>query len=317
MVVEEVTLPAVRVGGEGEVEGGHALALGDGLHELVLGHRSEGVVGGALLTDGGGRRGGQVLPAGGAGAVGGVDQRLVGQGHQLLVERAVEVAGQARRRVPADRGEQVGPADVTDEERVAGEHRPRLGIRVLADDDRDRLRRVAGGVTDLEVTSPRESRWPWASGSIGKSGGHRRRRRWQRRWPRPARGGRTGSRRGSGSRAPARCAGRGRSASARYSLMSRWGSTTTARPVVVVADQVAVQREAGEVVLAEEHGEARLGQWEKDDVGQAAVEPGRQLPGPLSEQAEQRRDSIIRITVASSRTASARVTPSSVGGSGR
>ena len=54
-------------------------------------------------------------------------------------------------RGPSDRGEQVRPADVADEQRVAGEHGPRRRVaRVLPHDDRDRFRRVTRGVTDLE-----------------------------------------------------------------------------------------------------------------------------------------------------------------------
>ena len=51
VVVEQFPLATVRVGGEGEVERCHRLALGDGLDELVLGHRLDGVVGPPLLAD--------------------------------------------------------------------------------------------------------------------------------------------------------------------------------------------------------------------------------------------------------------------------
>ncbi len=98
VVVEDLAVAAVGVGGEGEVEGGDPLALGDGGHEVVLRHRGQGVVGGPLLADGGRRRRREVLAAGRAGAVGGVDEGVVGQGEQLGVEGPVEVAGQARRR---------------------------------------------------------------------------------------------------------------------------------------------------------------------------------------------------------------------------
>ena len=54
-------------------------------------------------------------------------------------------------RVTARRRQQVGPADVADEQRVAGQHAVRHGVvGVLVDDDADRLRGVAGRVADLE-----------------------------------------------------------------------------------------------------------------------------------------------------------------------
>ena len=49
------------------------------------------------------------------------------------------------------RRQQVGPADVADEQRVTGEYGERLGIgRPLPDDDADRLGRVPGRVAHLE-----------------------------------------------------------------------------------------------------------------------------------------------------------------------
>jgi hypothetical protein len=48
--------------------------------------------------------------------------------------------------------EEIGTADVADEQRVPGEHAVRNGVvGVLADDDADRLRRVPGRVADLEL----------------------------------------------------------------------------------------------------------------------------------------------------------------------
>ena len=62
--------------------------------------------------------------------------RRVGQRQQLVVQRVVELAGEL---VGGDAGrrEQVGAADVADEERVAGEHAVRHGVvGVLEHDDR-------------------------------------------------------------------------------------------------------------------------------------------------------------------------------------
>ena len=58
-------------------------------------------------------------------------------------------------RVNADRGEQVGPADVADEQRVAGEDAVGGGAGIdvggaLPDDDAHRLGRVPGGVPEFE-----------------------------------------------------------------------------------------------------------------------------------------------------------------------
>ena len=149
-VVEELALGAVRVGREREVQRGDGLSLRDGLDELVLGHRRQRVVGAPLLADrrlDGGR---QVLAAGRAGAVGRVDAGRVGEAQELVVDRAEQPAGEVVGG-PSDRGEQVRAADVADEQGVAGEHAPRRRVvRVLPDDDRDRLGRVARGVTDLE-----------------------------------------------------------------------------------------------------------------------------------------------------------------------
>ena len=52
----------------------------------------------------------------------------------------------------AQRCEQIGSADVADEEGVTGEHAVgHLVVRVFPDHDADRLGGVAGGVADLEL----------------------------------------------------------------------------------------------------------------------------------------------------------------------
>ena len=150
LVVEQVTISAVGVGREGEVERRHRLALGHGLDEVFLGHGLQGVVGGPLLPDGRADRVGHRLAARRPGAMGRVHEGGIGKREELIVHRAVEAPGEVVGR-PADRSQQVGATDVTDEQGVAGEHRPRFGVGLLADHDRDRLGGVAGRVADLEV----------------------------------------------------------------------------------------------------------------------------------------------------------------------
>ena len=82
----------------------------------------------------------------------GVEERVFRQAQELSVQRLVEHAGQ-RLGGHASRGEEVGPADIADEERVAGEHRvgPAWIAREVDDHDRDAFRSVPGGLKDLEA----------------------------------------------------------------------------------------------------------------------------------------------------------------------
>ena len=82
--------------------------------------------------------------------MGGEDPRRVGQREELVAKRAVQLAGQAVG-TPADRGEQVGAADIADEQGVTGEHPPRLRVvGVFPHDDADRFGGVTGCVADLQ-----------------------------------------------------------------------------------------------------------------------------------------------------------------------
>ena len=150
VVVQQLALTTVRVGGEREVERSDGLAPGHRFDEGILAHGRQGVVRTPLLADRRPAGGRQVLAARGASAVRRIDPCRVGECQELVVHRSVQAARQSVGR-PPDRGQQVGAADVTDEERVAREHTPWLGVPVvLPHDDRDRLRRVARCVTDLE-----------------------------------------------------------------------------------------------------------------------------------------------------------------------
>ena len=76
--------------------------------------------------------------------------RPVRQREDLLVKRPVQLPGQLIRGQP-DRSEQIGPSDVTDEQRVTGEDPEGLGaVAVLIDHDPDRLGRVSRRRPDLE-----------------------------------------------------------------------------------------------------------------------------------------------------------------------
>ncbi len=77
--------------------------------------------------------------------MGRVDPRRVGQGEQPGPQRPVQLPGQRLGgQVGARRGEEVGAADVSHEEGVSGEHPVGDGVvEVLPDQETDRLRRMA------------------------------------------------------------------------------------------------------------------------------------------------------------------------------
>ena len=127
------------------------LTFGDEFHEGLLVRCAQRVVGLALLAHGRPEFGRQVLAAGRTGTVGGIHPGGVRQGHQLGVQRIVELVGQFIAG-EADRREQIGAADVADEQGVTGQHAVGHGVTgVLVDDDAHRLRGVAGGVAELQL----------------------------------------------------------------------------------------------------------------------------------------------------------------------
>ncbi len=74
----------------------------------------------------------------------------VGQGEQARVQRPEQLAGHVLRGLPLG-GEQVGPADVPDEQGVAGQHPVRgLSLGRLPHQDADRLGGVTGGGPEFQ-----------------------------------------------------------------------------------------------------------------------------------------------------------------------
>ena len=181
----------------------------------------------------------------------------VGQGQQPVVQRMEDAVGALAR---VDR--EVGQRDAADEERVAGQRRPRLGTALGVDPARTPCAR--GGGPACAARAPRRA-------AERELAGRCRRRARARTPPRP-RGGcgcsrpstrpgardRTRGRRGCGSRARARCARPCSAPSCRYSSMSRRGSTTAATARVVVAHEIAGTAEVVVRDLAEDHGPSSL-----------------------------------------------------------
>ncbi len=76
-----------------EVLGARGEAVGEEMDELFFAAREEGVVGAALLADGGGALGAHLAAAEGAGSVGGEDLGVVGELEEFFVEALVEQRG--------------------------------------------------------------------------------------------------------------------------------------------------------------------------------------------------------------------------------
>ena len=120
--------------------------------ECLSAHRLEGVVELLLLADRGHGLFRQALATHAARPVSRIDERGVGQLHELVRDAVVEHVGELVGR-HADARQEVRPAHVADEERVAGEHGQRLGaaLRQVVDENRNALRRVARCLDDLEL----------------------------------------------------------------------------------------------------------------------------------------------------------------------
>ena len=187
--------------------------------------------------------------------MGGVHPGRVGQRHQLVVQRVVELAGQLVAG-EADRRQQVGSADVADEQGVAGQH-------AVGDRRRRRARRPRCSSTQVCARAcggTPASRRPANALAVGDAHRPRTRsrrptsRRSWRRSPSPARGGPDRKSAWKWVSMTSSIVRPASSASATYSLTSRCGSTTTARPGGFVADQIRRVRETVQVVLVELHG---------------------------------------------------------------
>jgi len=95
--------------------------------------------------------------------------RAVGQGQYLVVQRVVEAAGQGVGGEP-DRGHQIGPAHIADEQRVAGQHPHGSGSSRCSQTTTDTDSGVwPGGWRISSTTSPSSIRCSCASGSVGNS----------------------------------------------------------------------------------------------------------------------------------------------------
>jgi hypothetical protein len=77
---------------------------------------------------------------------------MIGQPQQLAVHAVVELLGEPKLGAGA---EEVGAADAPREERVAGEHEPRLrGATAVRHEDRQAVGRVAGGMQERHADVP-------------------------------------------------------------------------------------------------------------------------------------------------------------------
>ena len=123
--------------------------VGEEMDELVFAAGEEGVVGAALLADGGGALGAHLAAAERAGAVGGEDLGVVGELEEFFVQALVEQGGELLRGVV---GGEIGAAYVADEESVAGEDGSgACGRGEVGEDGADAFDGVAGGVEEVEA----------------------------------------------------------------------------------------------------------------------------------------------------------------------
>ena len=152
ILVQRGALAGVEDGVVGEVGRSVGLVGRDQANEFLFRHGLQRVIQSPLISERRDRVGGKLLAAERAGAVRRINQRLVGKRQQLVVQRVVKMRAEIVGG-PAQRGAQVGAADVADEQRVAGEDGVRFG-RVLLQiehQDRDGLDGVARGFQHLQA----------------------------------------------------------------------------------------------------------------------------------------------------------------------
>ena len=154
ILVQRGALASIEDRVVGEIRRSVGLVGRDQANEFLLRHGLQGVIQTPLISERRDRIGGKLLSAERAGAMGRIDQRLVGKRQEFVVERVVEVGAEVVGG-PPERSAQVGAADVADEQRVAGEDGVRFrGVLLeIEDQDRDRLDGVAGGFEDLQAQS--------------------------------------------------------------------------------------------------------------------------------------------------------------------
>ena len=120
IVVQRGALARIEDGVVGEIGGSVGLVGGHQTNEIFLRHGLQGVIQSPLIAQRRDGIGGKLLAAERAGAMGRINQRLVGKREQLVVQRVVKVSAEVVRG-PSERSAQVGAANVADEQRIAGE----------------------------------------------------------------------------------------------------------------------------------------------------------------------------------------------------
>ena len=132
VAVQRYPLAGIQNGVVGKILRSIGLVGRNHANEFFLRHRLQRVIHAPLISKRRNRVRGKLLAAKRACAVRRVDQGLIGQRQQLVVQRVVKMRAQIVGG-PSQRGPQVRPAHVADEQRIAGENGVRL-CRVLLSD---------------------------------------------------------------------------------------------------------------------------------------------------------------------------------------
>ena len=138
----------------GEVARGLGLSAEDFIHELVFGLDFEAPVDLLFESESADGHTAEALAAGATGAVGGVDQEVIRHRFEELGKAAVEHLCSGFHGAFESGGpfEEVGAADVADEDEVTGEGDDGFGAGgFIGEDEGDVLRRVTRGVPDIET----------------------------------------------------------------------------------------------------------------------------------------------------------------------
>ena len=135
-----------------EIRGSFGLIGGYHLNEGLLAHGLQGVVQPALLAERGYRVFADRFAAKRTRAMRGIDEARVGQRQQLGVQRIEQQAAEIGGR-PAERGAQIGAANIADEQSISGEHGVGLGVAdvQVIDHDGNGFGSVPGRLEDLET----------------------------------------------------------------------------------------------------------------------------------------------------------------------